>query len=75
MEKYTFSDADFAGDSQTRRSMSAYIIKLGNAPVIWGSKKQRIVALSTTETEFVAACEATKEIIWVQKLISELNKL
>lgn len=72
-EIITFSDADFAGDMQTRRSMSGYIVKFRNAPVIWGSKKQKAIALSTTEAEFVAACEATKEIIWAHRLISELN--
>lgn len=68
-----FSDADFAADTQTRRSMSGYILKLGNSPIIWGSKKQKAIALSTTEAEFVAACEATKEIIWVKRLVSELT--
>lgn len=38
-----------------------------------GIKKQKIVALSTTEAEFVAACEATKEIIWIKRLVSELT--
>ena len=55
--------------------MSGYLLKFGNAPVIWGSKKQKIVTLSTTEAEFVAACEATKEIIWARRLMSELTKI
>lgn len=50
-----FSDADFAGDKETRKSTSGFVIKLGNAPVVWGSQKQRCVALSTTESEYVAA--------------------
>lgn len=67
-----FSDADFAGDKQTRKSTSGYIIKLGNAPIMWGSQKQRSVALSTTESEYVAASQTTKELIWISRLLRDL---
>lgn len=55
-----FSDADFAGDQNTRCSTSEHVIKLGESPIIWKSKRQSGVALSTTESEFIAACEAVK---------------
>ena len=67
-----FSDADFAGDSKTRRSTSGCLIKLGSDLITWSSRKQPTVALSTTESEFIAACNATQEIIWLKRLIKDL---
>lgn len=67
-----FSDADFAGDSETRRSTSGCLIKLGSDLITWSSRKQPTVALSTTESEFIAACNAAQEIIWLNRLIKDL---
>lgn len=58
-----FSDADFAGDKQTRKSTSGLVIKLGDAAIVWSSQKQKSVALSTTESEYIAASQTTKELI------------
>lgn len=69
-----FTDSDFAGESKTRRSTSGYILKFGNCPVVWGSKKQTTVALSTAEAEFVAACQTTVNLIWGCSLIQQLLK-
>ena len=69
-----YADADYAGDSQTRRSTTGYIFKLCNGPVTWASKLQRSVALSTTEAEYVAASNATKECIWLQQLLSDIKE-
>ena len=70
-----FSDADFAGDQETRRSTNGVVCKLAEGAVSWISQKQRSVALSTTEAEFVSASEAAKEIIWLMKMISEISLL
>lgn len=70
-----YSDADYAGDPETRLSTSGYILKLSHGPISWGSQKQRSVALSTTESEYVAACEAVKELIWIKRFLSELLPL
>ena len=51
---YGFSDADWAGDVDTRRSTSGYVFKVANSTVSWCSKKQATVAKSTTEAEYVA---------------------
>jgi len=53
----------FAGDIDTRRSTSGYIFTIGNMPVTWTSQRQKLVTLSTTESEYVAAASAAKEII------------
>lgn len=46
---------------------------LNGGPVTWSSKRQRSVALSTTEAEYMAACEATKEIVWLRQLLHDVN--
>ena len=58
-----FEDADWAGDVTTRKSTSGYIFQLGNATVSWKTKKQTIVALSSTEAEYVSSCLAAQETI------------
>lgn len=68
-----YCDSDYAGDLQTRRSTSGFVfIHLGE-PVSWASRRQPCVALSTTEAEFVAASEATKEAVWLKQLLAELG--
>ena len=67
-----YSDADFAGDCKDRKSTSGYILKIGNSPVIWNSCKQKTVALSTTESEYVAASYTVQEIIWLHRLLQNL---
>ena len=69
-----FTDADYAGDVTTRRSVSGFIFLLNGGPVSWTSKQQSCVSLSTTESEFVAACESSKEAVWLLRLIEEIEK-
>ena len=69
-----YSDADWAGDVDTRKSTSGYIFKLGKATVAWASKKQSVVALSTTEAEYIALCSATQEAVWLRRLLRSLRE-
>jgi hypothetical protein len=69
----TFSDADHGGCRDTGRSTGAYIVKMGTGAVSWSSKLQSIVALSTTEAEYVAACSAGTEIMWLRNLFTEIG--
>lgn len=69
----TYSDSDFAGCLDTRRSTSGYVAKVGSGAVSWSSKKQSTVALSTTEAEYVASVAAGKEILWMRNLLRELH--
>lgn len=62
-----FSDSVYASDKDTRKSTTGYIFKLSNGAVTWSSKRQQAVTLSTTEAEYVAACQATKEAIWIRR--------
>jgi len=70
-----WADSDYANDKEDRKSITGWIIKVGDNTVSWKSKKQASVALSTTEAEYMAASDAVKEIIWTQDLLFELNMI
>ena len=67
-------DADSAGNVDIRRSTIGYVYTLGGTAVSWGSQLQKIVALFTTEAEYVAITEASKEMVWLQSFLEELGK-
>jgi len=69
----TYTDADHAGNPDNGRSTSRYLVKMGTGAISWSSKLQSIVALSTTEAEFVAATSAGQEILWLRNLLTELG--
>lgn len=69
-----YSDADYANDVETRRSVTGYVFILNGAAVTWCSQRQQSVALSTTEAEFMAACAATKEAMWLKQLLSDVGE-
>jgi len=66
-----YSDADHASQLH-RHSISGYAFLLGGGAVAWSSKKQPIVALSTTEAEYIAATHAMKEAMWLRTFIGEI---
>jgi len=70
-ELIVYSDADFAGCQTTSRSTTGYVI-FYNGPIAWCSKRQSIVTLSSTESELVAATEATKHAVALKRLIEEV---
>jgi hypothetical protein len=68
-----FADSDYAGDECDRKSTSGILIQLYGFPVIWSSKKQSCVALSSSEAEYIAMCEAGRSAIWLFRLLKELE--
>ena len=68
-----YVDSDFAGDLDKRKSTTGYVFTLAGGAVSWLSKLQSVVALSTTEAEYMAATQACKESIWIQRLLEELG--
>ena len=68
-----FSDADWAGDRNDRKSTSGYCFFLGDNLISWRSCKQSCVALSTAEAEYVALAGASQEALWLKYLLSDLN--
>ena len=69
-----YCDADYAGDQIDRRSVTGYIFLLNGGPVSWSSTKQRCVATSTTEAEYIALSEAGKHGQWLRAMIKELGR-
>ena len=74
MKLQGYVDADFASDIDSRKSTTEFIFTLGGTAILWASNLQKIVTFSTTETEYVAATEAKKEMIWLHDFLDELGK-
>ena len=66
-------DADYAGDVDDRRSTTGYVFTLVGGTICWKSMVQPLVALSTTESEYMAMTEAAKEALWLKGLVKELG--
>jgi hypothetical protein len=69
-----YVDSYMAGDKDSRRSTTRDVFTIGGTTVSWILKQQKVVALSTTEAEYVAATEDSKEMIWLQRFMEELGK-
>jgi hypothetical protein len=68
-----YSDADYAGDLDSARSTSGYAAFVGTSLVSWASRRQPVVAKSTTEAEYIAANEAGSEGVWFRSFLEELG--
>lgn len=67
-----YVDADYGNNLVDRRSFTGFAFLMSGSPISWEARKQRTVALSTTEAEYMALAEACKEAIYLQSLISEI---
>lgn len=63
-----FTNSDYAGDQDDRRSTSGYAFMFGTGAISWSSKKQPIVTLSSTEAKFVAAIASACQAIWLRRI-------
>ncbi|XP_003381487.1 conserved hypothetical protein [Trichinella spiralis] len=70
-----YSDADYVGDVTTRRSRTGVVCTCAGGAVSWHSQKQKSVALSTTEAEYVAAGEGAKDMMWLMSLFAEVTEV
>ena len=68
-----YVDASFQTDRDDSRSQSGWVFLLNGGAVTWKSSKQDTVADSTCESEYVAACEASKEAVWLKNFIGDLG--
>ena len=71
LEAYT--DADWGNSLADRRSISGVILLIGGTPIVFKSKYQRTVALSSTEAEYMALSLCTQEIIWARAILKDLG--
>lgn len=67
-----YSDSDLAGDLDDRRSTSGAAFFLGASLVTWTSQKQKVVALSSCEAEYIAAASAACQGLWLSRLLNDL---
>lgn len=66
-------DADLAGDLDTRRSTTGFVILLSGGAISWGSKLQSVVSHSTTEAEYLAVDHLVREVVWLKSLLKHLK--
>jgi len=64
-----YSDSDWAGDPNDRKSVGCYIIFLNGVPIAWRSRSQKVVSLSSSEAEFYACAEAVREVPFVAQIL------
>ncbi|EGU82049.1 hypothetical protein FOXB_07438 [Fusarium oxysporum f. sp. conglutinans Fo5176] len=69
-----YTDSDWAGDLETRRSTSGYVFNLGTGAISCISKRQMTVALSSCEAQYMGQTAAAKEAVWLRGLLQELLK-
>ncbi|XP_038722010.1 uncharacterized mitochondrial protein AtMg00810-like [Tripterygium wilfordii] len=68
-----YYDADWAGDLTDRRSTTGYCFFLGDSLISWCSKKQTVVAHSSTEAEYHALVDTTQELFWFLRLLEDMG--
>lgn len=66
-------DSDWAADRDSRKSISAFCLKLGGCLFSWSSKKQSIVALSSTKAEYAAATSAARDVMHMRNMLESLG--
>src|SRR2546430_13080399 len=69
-----YCDADWAGDVDTRRSTTGYVFTLSDGAISWASRRQKTIALSSTEAEYMSTTEATKEACWLRQLLADIGR-
>ncbi|XP_022875774.1 uncharacterized protein LOC111394250 [Olea europaea var. sylvestris] len=67
-----YTDSDWAGSLVDRKSTSGYIFCLGTNIISWSSRKQRSIALSSAEAEYIAAADAACEAVWLRRILKDL---
>ncbi|XP_015072475.1 uncharacterized protein LOC107016555 [Solanum pennellii] len=68
-----YCDADWATCPMTKKSLSGFVVKLGDSLISWKSKKKSTISRSSAEAEYRSMASATTEMIWLIGLFAELN--
>jgi hypothetical protein len=74
VELIGYSDSDWAGNSNDRRSTIGYVFGIGSRVISWSSKKKPTVSLSSTEEKYKYLCATTCEVVWLRILLEDVGK-
>ena len=69
-----FTDLDWAGDIDSQKSTSGYVFTLYGGAIFWKSRKQNVIATSSTEAKYITSTEAAKEALWLRHLMAEIRR-
>ncbi|TXG53998.1 hypothetical protein EZV62_019254 [Acer yangbiense] len=72
-ELITYTDSDYAGDLDDRKSTSVYVFLMSSGAMSWSSKKQPVVTLSTTKAAFIAAASYACQAVWLRRVLEKLG--
>ena len=67
------TDSDWASDHSDRKSQSGYFLKLAGGAISWTSRAQKTIALSSTEAEYMALSDCSRQVVWMHTLLGELG--
>jgi hypothetical protein len=68
-----YCDVDWGGDLEDRRSTTGFVFMIRGGAISWSSKRQPTIALSSTKAEYMANTQATKQAIWITKLMTDIG--
>jgi hypothetical protein len=69
----SYTDSDFAGSLDDRKSTSGHVFQLGMNLISWASKKQPIVSISSIEAEYLAATSASCQAVWLRRILKDMS--
>jgi hypothetical protein len=68
-----WTNADYAGDNDTRRSTSGFLIKFRESPILWVSRCQKAISRSSLESEYIALSQGCQNVPWILKLLKQIS--
>ena len=70
---FGYTDADGADNNAAYKPIGDFLCMFGDGPTLWAGYKQDVVALSSTESQFIAATVSFRELLWLEKLMSDFT--
>jgi hypothetical protein len=68
-----YTDSDFAGNLDDRKSTSGHVFQLGSNLISWASNKQPIVSISSAEAEYVTATSSSCQAVWLRRILKDMS--
>ena len=67
------TDSDWASDPSSQKSQSGYFLKMAGGAISWTSRAQRTITLSSTEAEYMALSDCSRQVVWMHTLLGKLG--